>query len=49
VFEKTGVNRQADLVKLVAGYMNPLAATDGELPPGRRQTTVGLAVVQPIR
>jgi DNA-binding CsgD family transcriptional regulator len=24
VFEKTGVNRQADLVKLVAGYMSPL-------------------------
>ncbi len=26
VFEKTGTNRQADLVKLVAGYMSPLAA-----------------------
>jgi DNA-binding CsgD family transcriptional regulator len=26
VFDKTGVNRQADLVKLVAGYMSPLAA-----------------------
>jgi DNA-binding CsgD family transcriptional regulator len=25
VFEKTGTNRQADLVKLVAGYMSPLA------------------------
>jgi DNA-binding CsgD family transcriptional regulator/PAS domain-containing protein len=25
VFEKTGVSRQADLVKLVAGYMSPLA------------------------
>jgi DNA-binding CsgD family transcriptional regulator len=24
VFEKTGVNRQADLVKVVAGFMNPL-------------------------
>jgi DNA-binding CsgD family transcriptional regulator len=24
VFEKTGTNRQADLIKLVAGYMNPL-------------------------
>jgi DNA-binding CsgD family transcriptional regulator len=29
VFEKTDTNRQADLVKLVAGYMSPLAATDG--------------------
>ena len=26
VFDKTGINRQADLVKLVAGYMSPLAA-----------------------
>jgi DNA-binding CsgD family transcriptional regulator len=26
VFEKTGTQRQADLVKLVAGYMNPLAS-----------------------
>jgi DNA-binding CsgD family transcriptional regulator len=25
VFDKTGTRRQADLVKLVAGYMNPLA------------------------
>jgi len=25
VFEKTGTNRQADLIKLVAGYMSPLA------------------------
>jgi DNA-binding CsgD family transcriptional regulator len=25
VFEKTGTNRQADLVKLVAAYMSPLA------------------------
>jgi DNA-binding CsgD family transcriptional regulator len=25
VFDKTGMRRQADLVKLVAGYMNPLA------------------------
>jgi DNA-binding NarL/FixJ family response regulator len=25
VFEKTGTQRQADLVKLVAGYMSPLA------------------------
>jgi DNA-binding CsgD family transcriptional regulator len=25
IFEKTGVSRQADLVKLVAGYMSPLA------------------------
>jgi DNA-binding CsgD family transcriptional regulator len=25
VFEKTGVSRQADLVKLVAGFMSPLA------------------------
>jgi DNA-binding CsgD family transcriptional regulator len=25
VFEKTGAKRQADLVKLVAGYMSPLA------------------------
>jgi DNA-binding CsgD family transcriptional regulator len=25
VFEKTGSKRQADLVKLVAGYMSPLA------------------------
>jgi len=25
VFEKTGTNRQADLVKLVAGFMSPLA------------------------
>jgi DNA-binding CsgD family transcriptional regulator len=24
IFEKTGVNRQADLVKLVAGYSSPL-------------------------
>jgi hypothetical protein len=24
VFEKTGTQRQADLVKLVAGYMSPL-------------------------
>jgi DNA-binding CsgD family transcriptional regulator len=24
VFEKTGTNRQADLVKLVAGFMSPL-------------------------
>jgi DNA-binding CsgD family transcriptional regulator len=24
VFEKTGVNWQADLVKVVAGFMNPL-------------------------
>jgi DNA-binding CsgD family transcriptional regulator len=28
VFEKTDTNRQADLVKLVAGYMSPLAATN---------------------
>jgi hypothetical protein len=26
VFGKTGVNRQADLVKLVAGFANPLLA-----------------------
>jgi Bacterial regulatory proteins, luxR family len=26
VFEKTGTQRQADLVKLVAGYMSPLAS-----------------------
>jgi DNA-binding CsgD family transcriptional regulator len=26
VFEKTGTSRQADLVKLVAGFMNPLSA-----------------------
>ena len=26
IFEKTGVDRQADLVKLVAVYMNPLAS-----------------------
>jgi DNA-binding NarL/FixJ family response regulator len=25
VFEKTGTQRQADLVKIVAGYMSPLA------------------------
>ncbi|HEY0759559.1 MAG TPA: helix-turn-helix transcriptional regulator, partial [Acidisarcina sp.] len=25
LFSKTGVNRQADLVKLVAGFSNPLA------------------------
>jgi DNA-binding CsgD family transcriptional regulator len=25
VFSKTGTNRQADLVKLIAGYANPLA------------------------
>jgi hypothetical protein len=25
VFEKTGTQRQAELVKLVAGYMSPLA------------------------
>jgi hypothetical protein len=25
VFEKTGTSRQADLVKLVAGYANPIA------------------------
>jgi DNA-binding CsgD family transcriptional regulator len=24
IFEKTGTNRQADLVKLVAGFVNPL-------------------------
>ena len=24
VFEKTGTSRQSDLVKLVAGYINPL-------------------------
>lgn len=24
IFAKTGTNRQADLVKLVVGYMNPL-------------------------
>ena len=24
IFVKTGVNRQADLVKIVAGFMNPL-------------------------
>jgi DNA-binding CsgD family transcriptional regulator len=24
VFDKTGTNRQADLVKLVAGFLNPL-------------------------
>jgi DNA-binding CsgD family transcriptional regulator len=27
VFEKTGTNRQADLVKLVAAYMSPLAGS----------------------
>jgi len=25
IFEKTGVKRQADLVKVVAGFMSPLA------------------------
>jgi DNA-binding CsgD family transcriptional regulator len=29
VFEKTGMNRQADLVKLVAGYMSPLDVGGG--------------------
>jgi hypothetical protein len=33
VFEKTDTNRQADLVKLVAGYMSPLAATNGGAAP----------------
>jgi DNA-binding CsgD family transcriptional regulator/PAS domain-containing protein len=32
VFEKTDTNRQADLVKLVTGYMSPLAATNGGAP-----------------
>jgi len=27
VFEKTGTQRQADLVKLVAGYMSPIAGS----------------------
>jgi DNA-binding CsgD family transcriptional regulator len=29
VFEKTGTNRQADLVKLVAGFVSPLGEQDG--------------------
>jgi hypothetical protein len=29
VFEKTDTNRQADLVKLVASYMSPLAESNG--------------------
>jgi DNA-binding CsgD family transcriptional regulator/PAS domain-containing protein len=34
LFEKTGAHRQADLVKLVAGYSSPLVAADpGALPP----------------
>jgi FixJ family two-component response regulator len=27
VFEKTGTQRQADLVKLVAGYISPIAGS----------------------
>jgi DNA-binding CsgD family transcriptional regulator/PAS domain-containing protein len=32
LFEKTGAHRQADLVKLVAGYSSPLASNPGVLP-----------------
>ena len=38
VFGKTGACRQADLVKLVAGFSNPLVGgSRPSLPPGRRQ------------
>jgi DNA-binding CsgD family transcriptional regulator len=32
VFGKTGASRQADLVKLVAGFSNPVVGTAGHLP-----------------
>jgi DNA-binding CsgD family transcriptional regulator len=36
VFGKTGASRQADLVKLVAGFSNPLVGGSRALPPPRR-------------
>jgi DNA-binding CsgD family transcriptional regulator len=33
IFEKTGAGRQADLVKLVAGYMSPLTRGSQSEPP----------------
>src|SRR6185436_14504859 len=33
VFEKTGAGRQADLVKLVAGFSTPLATSNGTTTP----------------
>jgi DNA-binding CsgD family transcriptional regulator len=41
VFSKTGVNRQADLVKLVAGFSNPLADRAQRNQQMRRATSVG--------
>jgi DNA-binding CsgD family transcriptional regulator len=41
VFGKTGTCRQADLVKLVAGFSNPLVGGLRAVPPARRDRQIG--------
>lgn len=43
VFGKTGTSRQADLVKLVAGFSNPLVGGSRAAPPPRREAYLRLA------
>jgi DNA-binding CsgD family transcriptional regulator/PAS domain-containing protein len=48
VFAKTGVNRQADLVKLAAGFVSPLAQAERDAAPRIRTDDDGPARLEPV-